>query len=209
MPVMPPQLVGNVSPFGTHTYVVLTSGSCAVVVLQQYSVSVHMTFPFDPSAHTFWDARPAEQPFALLEHPNLILPEFRMQQYGVLGSLLKPCPRSSPTQVFSAPEKAHVSRSPVGTGVGMGVGELVGGVDGLFVGERVIVGWIEGCNVGWELGAKDTDDLSVGGDDGALDNDGDRLGRFDGDVLTDGTSLGFDVGDPVSVGTCEGIKDGC
>jgi hypothetical protein len=74
MPVVPPQLVGNVSPFGTHTYVPDVSVDCAVVVLQQYSFSVHMTFPFDPSAHTFWDADPDPQPFASFEHPILILP---------------------------------------------------------------------------------------------------------------------------------------
>ena len=71
--MLPPQLVGNVSPFGTHTYVVLTV-DCAGVVLQQYSLSVHMTFPLDPSAHTFWDAVPCPQPFARLLHPNFILP---------------------------------------------------------------------------------------------------------------------------------------
>ena len=75
MPELPPQLAGKVSFNVTlrHTYVVL-GVLCELVVLQQYSFSVHMTFPFDPSAHTFWDADPDPQPFASFEHPILILP---------------------------------------------------------------------------------------------------------------------------------------
>ena len=104
MPEVPPQIAGKVSFNVTlrHTYVVL-GVLCELVVLQQYSFSVHTTNPPDPSSQTFWDARPGEHLFAPFTHPFAILPEFSMQQYG-----------SFTPQVFRAPSNAHVSPFAVG-----------------------------------------------------------------------------------------------
>ena len=89
MPEVPPQISGKVSFNVTlrHTYVVLGE-LCELVVLQQYSFSVHTTNPPDPSSQTFWDARPGEHLFAPFTHPFAILPEFSMQQYG--SSMVSP-----------------------------------------------------------------------------------------------------------------------
>ena len=139
------QLVGNFPPFVTHTYEV---GSFELAILQQYSVSgSHTTVgtsfsSFDPSTHTFWDARPGEHLFAFFWHPFAILPEFPRQQYGL----------SSP-QVFWAPSYAQVSPCAVGNGVG----GLVGGRVSSSVG--FTVGLIDklGRNEGWFDGCADTD----------------------------------------------------
>ena len=113
-----------------------------MVVLQQYSFSVHTTDPPDPSSQTFWDARPGEHLFAPFTHPFAILPVFPKQQYG----------NFSP-QLFRAPPNAHVSPGAVGNGVG----GLVGGRVSSSVG--ITVGMIDklGRNEGWFDGFTDTD----------------------------------------------------